>query len=367
MFDGKAFGQEIVAAVKEHIDKTVAPLHSHIADLEKRLAEMPAPKDGKDADVDEVAALAAASILPDIMAVRSMVEGLPKLPDISELVAEAVKGIPAPKDGADGKSITAEDLAPLIADEVTKAVTALPPAKDGQPGKDADPELIKAMVDEAVAALPPAEKGKDADPVEMERMVAEHVERAVAALPAPKDGKDGAPGADGKDGAPGKDGEPGLNGKDGRDGLDVVKFIRDDRGHLNGVLRDGTTVDLGEYVGKDGAVGERGKDGLDGVGFDDMSCEVRDDGVYLVWEKGDLVKEARLPVPIYRGVFKDGQVYRKGDTTTWGGSLWHCDADQTDDKPDGGTKSWTLAAKRGRDGKDAPPPPSTKPDPKKGK
>lgn len=306
MFDGKAFGQEIVAVVKEHIERSLAPLHERIIDLEKQLAEQPKPKDGEP-----------------------------------------------------GKSITVEDVAPLIADEVAKAVATIPAPKDGDPGKDADPELIKTMVAEAVAALPPAEKGRDADPVDMERMVAEHVQRAVAAMPVPNDGKDGAPGANGKDGAPGTDGQ---NGKDGRNGLDAVKFFRDDRGHLIVVKSDGSTDDLGEYVGKDGAAGERGKDGIDGVGFDDMSCEVRDDGVYLVWEKGDLVKEARLPIPMDKGVFKEGQSYRAGDGVTWAGSFWIAQ-EPTTDKPDSG-KGWRLAIKKGRDGKDAP---STKPDPKKGK
>jgi hypothetical protein len=37
---------------------------------------------------------------------------------------------------------------------------------------------------------------------------------------------------------------------------------------------------------------------------------------------------------------------------TWGGALWHCDA-PTKDKP--GTENWTLAVKKGRDGKDAKP------------
>jgi hypothetical protein len=35
---------------------------------------------------------------------------------------------------------------------------------------------------------------------------------------------------------------------------------------------------------------------------------------------------------------------------TWAGSLWHCDK-ATKNKP--GTDDWTLAAKKGRDGKDA--------------
>ncbi|BAO90691.1 hypothetical protein [Caballeronia cordobensis] len=59
-----------------------------------------------------------------------------------------------------------------------------------------------------------------------------------------------------------------------------------------------------------------------------------------------------LPVMIYRGVYQAGETYRAGDVVTWAGSLWHCNA-TTDSKPDAGGDAWTLAAKRGRDGKDA--------------
>ncbi|WP_250518549.1 hypothetical protein [Caballeronia sp. ATUFL_M1_KS5A] len=59
-----------------------------------------------------------------------------------------------------------------------------------------------------------------------------------------------------------------------------------------------------------------------------------------------------LPVMIYRGVYQAGETYQCGDMVTWAGSLWHCNA-TTDTKPDAGGDAWTLAAKRGRDGKDA--------------
>lgn len=54
----------------------------------------------------------------------------------------------------------------------------------------------------------------------------------------------------------------------------------------------------------------------------------------------------------YRGVYEDGQRYDCGDFVTFGGSLWHSNG-ATTDKP-GPSAAWTLAVKRGRDGKDAP-------------
>lgn len=52
----------------------------------------------------------------------------------------------------------------------------------------------------------------------------------------------------------------------------------------------------------------------------------------------------------YKGVFKSGQTYQRGDFTTYGGNLWHCNT-QTADAPPG--EAWTLAVRRGQDGKDA--------------
>jgi hypothetical protein len=54
----------------------------------------------------------------------------------------------------------------------------------------------------------------------------------------------------------------------------------------------------------------------------------------------------------YRGVYREGEAYREGDTVTYRGNLYHCDTNTTD-KPDGHQRCWTLAVRRGRDGKDA--------------
>ncbi len=53
----------------------------------------------------------------------------------------------------------------------------------------------------------------------------------------------------------------------------------------------------------------------------------------------------------YRGVHEPSLAYDTGDTVTHGGSLWHCNS-LTKERPGEGSKAWTLAVKRGRDGKD---------------
>lgn len=189
------------------------------------------------------------------------------------------------------------------------------------------------------------------------------------------DGKDGAPGLNGKDGSDGKSGADGLNGKDGRDGID---------GKDGAPGRDGAKGEPGEpgADGKDGAPGRDGRDGmagpagkdglngkdgtngidgkdgapgLDGLGFDDMTEAVEDGGRVIVrrYSAGERVKEFRhtTSFAIYRGVFSEGKTYEPGDMATWGGSVWHCNA-ETIEKPGDGSKSWTLAVKKGRDGRD---------------
>jgi len=157
---------------------------------------------------------------------------------------------------------------------------------------------------------PRGERGEKGDP-------GERGERGL-------EGPQGIPGRDGRDGAQGLPGKDGLNGKDGRDGID----------------------------GKDGAPGLDGKDGL---GFDDLTVDAEDDGRVIVMRFvcGDRREEFRLTTAtaIYRGVFQEGKAYERGDLVTWGGSVWHCNA-ETPEKPGDGSKSWTLAVKKGRDGRD---------------
>ena len=337
MMDGKAFGAEVVDIVKGYVELTLAPvldklaaataevstlkgevetLRRALADLPKEQpdfakAALPKPENGKDADPEvirqTVADAMAGIVLPerDAEADREV---------IRELVTEAVAALPTPKDGesVDPAEVDQAAVEATIVDEVRKAVAALPAPKDGH--------------------SPSVE--------EYGPIIAETVQRAVAAIPAAKDG------------------------------VNLAGALIDRDGNLILTLSNGQTCPLGRVVGKDGVdadmvalerrAGEMiaalpkprdGKDGVDGIGFDDMTCEIRDDGVFLVWDKGDLVKEARLPIPIDRGVFKEGQTYRQGDGVTWGGSFWIAQV-ETADKPDTG-KGWRLAVKKGRDGKDA--------------
>lgn len=226
----------------------------------------------------------------------------PELPDIAAMVSDAVAAIPAPRDG---KNVTPEDVQPMIQELVRNAVAEIPAPKDG---KDFDPSMLKQLVEQAVSD-------------------------AVSAMPAAEPGKDGA---------------------DGRDALtlEVLPFIDEEKSYPRGSY---ATHNGGLWRAYEKTHGMRGWECLvDGVaGIDIQHSEQRTFTLTVSRTSGTSeTKSFDVPVMIYQGVFKSGQEYLPGDTVTWGGSLWHCD-DRTQDKPgEAGSKGWTLAAKRGRDGRD---------------
>lgn len=169
-----------------------------------------------------------------------------------------------------------------------------------------------------------------------------------------KDGIQGIPGEAGKDGLPGVPGKDGLPGKDGRDGIGLAGAFIDRDGNLVITLTGGEIVKLGVVVGKDGSDGEPGLPGKDGFSFDDIDIGFDGErGVMLTFVRNGVRvgKKIDFPVVIYRGVYKEDTEYVRGDTVTWAGSLYHCN-ETTKEKPGAGSSAWTLAVKRGADGRD---------------
>jgi len=148
--------------------------------------------------------------------------------------------------------------------------------------------------------------------------------------------------------------EPGKDGENGRDALalEILPFIDEGKSYPRGSY---ATHNGGLWRAYEKTHGMRGWECLvDGVsGIDIQQSEQRNFTLTVSRTSGaSETKSFDVPVMIYQGVFKSGQEYLPGDTVTWGGSLWHCD-EQTQDKPgEAGSKGWTLAAKRGRDGRD---------------
>lgn len=232
------------------------------------------------------------------------------LPDIAGMVAEAVAAIPVPRDGEDGKSVSVDDVAPIIRDEIAKAMESVKA-----------PELpdIAGMVSDAVGTIPAPQDGKSVTLADVSPLIEDAVTKAVSALPVAKDGT-------------------GLAGA-----------LIDREGNLVITLSNGEVQKLGVVVGKDADPAEPGRDGL---GFEDLDFETDEHGrVTAKFHRGDLVKSVRLPSIVDRGPYKAGDGYDKGDAVSYGGSLWIAQ-EPTGDKPDG-SKAWRLAVKKGRDAKGA--------------
>lgn len=149
-------------------------------------------------------------------------------------------------------------------------------------------------------------------------------------------GDTGPAGATGERGADGRDGKDGQDGRDGQDGA------------------TGPTGDKGA----DGLHGKDGQDGRDGLGFDDLEGVSDAAGrLSLRFIKGDVVKTVAVPSVVYRGLYAADQAYQKGDTVTFGGSIWMATAETQGIQPNTtpGAACWRLAVKHGRDGKDGAP------------
>ena len=113
MIDAKAFGAELAGIVKA----ATTPLLQRIDALEKRLDALPAPRDGKDADPEAVAALTVERMTAGlaeaearmVKATRKMIDDSRPAPvetvsadEIKAMVEKAVAAIPAPQNGKDG-------------------------------------------------------------------------------------------------------------------------------------------------------------------------------------------------------------------------------------------------------------------------
>lgn len=239
-----------------------------------------------------------------------------ELADIAEVIADAVKEATAPLLARIDALEQREAPAPEKGDKGDKG----DPGERGEKGEpgEVDMDAVKALVEEAVAALPPAEKGE--------------------------------PGPEGPQGPVGEKGADGRDGKDGRDGVGLADALIDADGRLVLTMTDGTTKALGVVKGADGRDGEPGKT----FTLDDFEVVPMDERtIKMGFVYGEVMHsfELEFPVPIYRGRFQIGEKYARGDLATWGGHLWHCDEDRGK-KPDEPESGWTLAVKRGRDGKD---------------
>ena len=352
------------------VAKALAPLQAQllerdatIAALAKRLDELPQP------DVEAIAA-AAAALVP---AARPGEPGKDAAPvDLDALAAAAAALVPAAQPGKDAEPVDLEAVAKAAAELIQ-----LPEPVPGEPGKDATPVDLEAVAKAAAALI----TVPDAPTVDLEALA----KSAAALIPAPLPGKD-APEVDLKAvaalvevPAPAEvDLEavaalvkpaavdvdaiaraaaalippavvPAVeNGRDAAD-LAVLPAIDEAKQYPRNTY---ATHNGGLWKSYETTHGMRGWECIvDGVADIAVSQDsAREFSVTLSKSSGaQVVQKFAMPVPVYKGVFRDGDQYEAHDSVTWAGSQWHCNQ-ATGEKPGEG-KSWTLAVKRGRDGK----------------
>lgn len=307
MIDPVEFGKAMGAIVRE----ATAPLMARIEQLEKALADQVIPSADEVAAGIDLAALAksAAELVPP-----------PKDADMGALkdhLAELVKAIPAP---LDGRSVTVEDVAPLIRDEVAKAVAEVPPAKDGESvtAEDVRPILVE-LVESAVKAMPAPEPGKDAD---MDAL-RDHLGELVKGIQLPS--------------AP---------------SVDEVAATFERRFSDLTLSWERQARDTFEKAADRMPVPKDGRDALVVESFD---MAIAEDGrtVTVKLQAGDALieKSVKIPAVIDRGVYGAEKTYEHGDGTTYGGCYWIAQKDAPEGVP-GASADWRLAVKKGRDGKD---------------
>lgn len=220
-----------------------------------------------------------------------------------------------PQKGEDGKSVTVEDVTPLIAEQVAKAMDFIPKPKDGERGEKGedgkvDPELVKA-----------------------------EVAKAVAEIPKPKDGEKGEPGRDALS-------------------IDILPLIDVERCYGRGTFAQWQGGIIKAFRTTEPIVdGDIARAGWETIvrGVASIDIEQTNERKFsIVTRMSDghaLRRDFSVPSLIDRGVYKPDSEYQKGDGVTWGGSWFIAKADNPQGKP-GESDDWRLAVKRGRDGKD---------------
>lgn len=204
--------------------------------------------------------------------------------------------------------------------------------------KDAVTPLLSRLeaVERALETIPEAAQVRDLlGSDELKTLVDLHVVEAVAEYFAQN------PVHDGKDGADGAPGEKGLPGEKGRDGLDLKDLFRADGGNLIAVMSDGTTKDLGKFVGNDGK---------DGLSFESVQGEYDSERGYVITlSAGDRKTELVLPGMAHLGFYREGLKSLPGQSVTHDGSLWIAKRETCAKPCRENSEDYYLAARKGTD------------------
>ncbi|TCM17214.1 hypothetical protein EDF56_106330 [Novosphingobium sp. PhB165] len=334
---------DIADVVASAVRAATVPLLARIEELERR--ELPKTIKGDPGEIDmaavaalvEDAAVRAAAALPpvapaevDMASVAALVEdaaaraaaALPPVAPaevdmaaVAALVEDAAARAAAALPPVAPAEVDMAAVAALVEDAAVRAAAALPPVAPAEVDMAAVAALVEEAATRAAAALPPVTPA-EVDMAAVAALVEDAAKRAAAALPPAKDGVGLA---------------DALIGKDGQ---------------LILTMTDGRIKDLGVVIGSDGET----------FTLDDFDIvPLEDERSFEFSFTRGVVKhsfEFSFPVMIDRGVYSIEREYVRGDTVSWGGSLWIAQKDSPG-KPDTADSGWRLAVKKGRDGRDA--------------
>lgn len=332
--------EKFVDGLHEYLERAFQPLAKRVEAVEARLPEKGERgadgkdgRDGKDADPR----ILKSEMVPELLSF------------IDTEMARRVALIPIPKDGLQGKDGAAGEQG-IKGDKGETGEVGLKGEKGekgdaGRDGKDFDPELVVLEVARVLPSM--VERAQTA--------LADRMDAAFKALPPAMAGERGPQGEPGR-------GEKGADGRDGADGKSVtladLQPVMESMEARIALGIERRAADIAEKavaripVPKDGQDGASGKDGTDGFGFDDFDVDFDGQRTFTFkWTQGERVKTKTFkpPLVLYRGVYKASEPYEKGDSTTYGGSLWIAQKDAPGTPGDG--SSWKLAVKKGADAK----------------
>lgn len=330
---------------------------------------------------------------------------------VGQEVTKAVTAIPVPKDGKpgdsikgdkgdkgeDGKSITLDEVAPVV--EGAFAGWALDFERRSH-------DILKTIADRI-----PTPKDEE----QVVKSVMDRVSELISAIPAPRDGTNGVDGKDGLNGKDGTNGKDGVDGRNGLSAYELAAskgFVGSELDWLTSLVgksgADG--INGKDGIGRDGIDGRDGQEGaagrdaihidvLDGIdstrryqrgtfaayrggmirafrqtdpigdgaleksgwhvvmrGIDETAVDLGSDGrtlgMALRFTDGlTITKTLSIPTAIYRGIWKEGDSYTRGDSTTRDGSTWTLMETEQKGQPGEEGSGWVLSVKRGRDGR----------------
>ncbi len=211
--DGKSVTlEELKPLVEETVEKVAQSLRAPEVDYEKvqsfineLAANIPVPQDGKSVTTEE--------LQPYIdeaaeKAVRGMMPKEAEKEEIKSFISQEIEKRPTPRDGIDGKSVSVEELRPMVKEVIGEQITQIQPqevdygrvegiisekvaqipvAKDGQDGKSVTVEELRPIVEETVAKAVEPLVPAEVDYEKVEGIISEK----FAQLPVAKDGQDG--------------------------------------------------------------------------------------------------------------------------------------------------------------------------------